>query len=91
MYLAKMRDGSYQVLEDLDPNNPPTELLQGVEEVYVISKVLVPTITLRPKSKEERGEIKDKARAKVKTELEPTQISDPATAKRKRGPNKGKA
>lgn len=47
--LAKMKDGSYQDL-DIDIKAPNPEQLRDVEEVYVISKVLVPVLTLRAKN-----------------------------------------
>lgn len=47
--LAKMKDGSYKEL-DIDIKAPNPEQLRDVEEVYVISKVLVPVLTLRAKN-----------------------------------------
>lgn len=47
--LAKMKDGSYKEL-DIDVKSPNPELLKDVEEIYIISKVLVPVLTLRAKN-----------------------------------------
>jgi hypothetical protein len=47
--LVKMKDGSYKEL-DIDVKSPNPELLKDVEEVYVISKVLIPVLTLRAKN-----------------------------------------
>lgn len=47
--IVKMKDGSYKEL-DIDIKSPNPELLKDVEEVYVISKVLVPVLTLRAKN-----------------------------------------
>jgi hypothetical protein len=47
--LAKMKDGSYKEL-NIDVKSPDPEQLKDVEEVYVISKVLIPVLTLRAKN-----------------------------------------
>ena len=47
--LAKMNDGTYKEL-DIDIKSPNPEQLKDVEEVYVISKVLIPVLTLRAKN-----------------------------------------
>ena len=47
--LAKMKDGSYKDI-DIDIKAPNPEQLRDVEEVYVISKVLIPVLTLRAKN-----------------------------------------
>ncbi len=47
--LAKMKDGTYKEL-DIDIKAPNPEQLKDVEEVYIISKVLVPVLTLRAKN-----------------------------------------
>ncbi len=47
--LAKMKDGTYKEL-DIDVKSPNPEQLKDVEEVYVISKVLIPVLTLRAKN-----------------------------------------
>ena len=57
MYIGLFRDGSMQVLEDLDPNNPDPELLRDIREVYQVSRVLEPVVVLRPKAKEERQRV----------------------------------
>lgn len=57
MYIAKKNDGSLEILEDLDEKNPAPELLRDVEEIYVITKTLVPVMTLKPKPKTEQDEI----------------------------------
>ncbi len=54
MYIAKKEDGNLEMIESLDEKNPDPELLRDVVEVYVISKVLVPVMTLKPKPKEEQ-------------------------------------
>ena len=57
MYIAKKIDGTLELMPDLDEKNPRPEQIRDVEEVYVISKVLVPVLTLKPKPKAERDEI----------------------------------
>lgn len=57
VYIAKKNDGSLEILEDLDEKNPAPELLRDVEEIYVITKTLVPVMTLKPKPKTEQDEI----------------------------------
>lgn len=50
MYLFKKTDGSIvQAPEAFDQQNPGWEILQDVEEVLVVSKILVPQIKLVPK------------------------------------------
>ena len=53
--LAKMKDGSYKDI-DIDIKAPDPEQLRDVEEVYVISKVLVPVLTLRAKNESDSVE-----------------------------------
>ncbi|MBN1932606.1 MAG: hypothetical protein JW786_13470 [Desulfobacterales bacterium] len=57
MYIAKKFDGTLEVLENLDEKQPDPEQLRNVEEIYLISKTLVPVMTLKPKPKEERDKI----------------------------------
>lgn len=57
MYIAKKFDGTLEVLENLDEKQPDPEQLRNVEEIYFISKILVPVMTLKPKPKEERDKI----------------------------------
>ncbi len=63
VYIAKKNDGSLEKLEDLDEKNPAPELLRDVEEIYVITKTLVPVMTLKPKPKEEQDKIVEAAAA----------------------------
>lgn len=53
--LAKMKDGSYKEM-DIDVKSPNPEQLKDVEEVYIISKVLVPVLTLRAKNESDNIE-----------------------------------
>jgi hypothetical protein len=53
--LAKMKDGTYKEL-DIDVKSPNPEQLKDVEEVYVISKVLIPVLTLRAKNESDSVE-----------------------------------
>lgn len=57
MHIAKFLDGNLGVMEDLDEKNPDPRQLRNVQEIYIIGKVLIPTLTLRVKPKEERGKI----------------------------------
>ncbi len=59
MYILKKYDGSLEIVQELDEKNPDQELLQDVEEVYPVPKVLVPQLRLVPKTKEERNQIKE--------------------------------
>jgi hypothetical protein len=47
------------MVDDLDEKNPDQELLQDVEEVYPITKILIPQLKLVPKTKEERKQVKE--------------------------------
>ncbi len=50
MYLFRKKDGSLvEAPEDFDPKEPDWNHMQEVEEVLVISKVLVPQLKLVPK------------------------------------------
>ncbi len=57
MYIAKKTDGSLEIIEELNEKDPDPQKLKDVEEIYVINKVLVPVLTLKPKPKEERENI----------------------------------
>jgi hypothetical protein len=57
VYIAKKNDGSLEILENLDEKNPAPEQLRDVEEIYVITKTLVPVMTLKPKPKKEQDKI----------------------------------
>ncbi len=59
MYILKKYDGTLEIVEELDEKNPDQELLKNVEEVYPVTKVLVPQLRLVPKTKEERHKIKE--------------------------------
>ncbi len=51
MYLFKKNDGSLvEAPEDFDPKEPDWNSMQEVEEVLVISKILVPQMKLVPKT-----------------------------------------
>lgn len=63
--MAKMKDGTYKEL-DIDVKAPNPEQLKDVEEVYVISKVLIPVLTLRAKNESDSTE--------AVREPEPTEI-----------------
>lgn len=54
MYIAKKNDGKLEVIRNLDEKKPDPNQLRNVEEIYVIGKVLVPVLSLKPKPKEER-------------------------------------
>jgi len=64
--LAKMKDGTYKEL-DIDIKSPNPEHLKNVEEVYVISKVLIPVLTLRAKNESDSTEtIRDPEPVEIK-------------------------
>lgn len=64
--LAKMKDGTYKEL-DIDIKSPNPEHLKDVEEVYVISKVLIPVLTLRAKNESDSTEtIRDPEPVEIK-------------------------
>lgn len=65
--LAKMKDGTYKEL-DIDVKSPNPEQLKDVEEVYVISKVLIPVLTLRAKNESDSIEtIRDPEPVEIKS------------------------
>ncbi|MFH0995901.1 MAG: hypothetical protein V1844_10455 [Pseudomonadota bacterium] len=65
--LAKMQDGTYKEL-DIDVKSPNPDQLKGVEEVYVISKVLIPVLTLRAKNESDNIEaVRDPEPAEIKS------------------------
>ena len=70
MYILKKMDGSLHMVEDLDEKNPDQNLLQDVEEVYPITKVLVPQLKLVPKTKEERKQVKEELEEHKNAEAE---------------------
>jgi len=57
MYIARKNDGSLDIIENLNEKNPDPELLRNVKEIYVITKTLIPVMTLKPKPKEEQEAI----------------------------------
>lgn len=57
MYIVKKNDGTLAYIKRLDEKKPDPNLLRNVEEIYVIGKILVPVLTLKPKPKEERDRI----------------------------------
>ena len=65
--LAKMQDGTYKDL-DIVVKSPNPDQLKGVEEVYVISKVLIPVLTLRAKNESDTIEtVRDPEPAEIKS------------------------
>jgi len=57
MHIAKKNDGKLEVLRNLDEKKPDPNQLRNVEEIYVVSKVLVPVLSLKPKPKQERDQL----------------------------------
>ena len=57
MYIAKKNDGKLEVLRKLDEKKPDPNQLRNVEEIYVVGKVLVPVLSLKPKPKHERDQL----------------------------------
>jgi hypothetical protein len=67
MYIAKKNDGKLEVirnldekkpdLRNLDEKKPDPNQLRNVEEIYVVGKVLVPVLSLKPKPKQERDKL----------------------------------
>ncbi len=67
MYLFKKNDGSIvEAPESFDQQNPGWEILQDVEEVLVVSKILVPQIKLVPKPSQPAPKKKDSKSTKSK-------------------------
>lgn len=67
MHILKKYDGSLELVEDFDEKNPDQALLQDVEEVYPVTKILVPQLKLVPKTKEERANVKEDLEAEKQT------------------------
>ena len=88
MYILKKMDGSLQMVEDLDEKNPDQDLLKDVEEVYPITKVLVPQLKLVPKTKEERKQVQEELEEQRKEE---ESIPEPTPEPENKNPGKGKA
>jgi hypothetical protein len=57
MYIAKKNDGKLEVIRNLDEKKPDPNQLRNVEEIYVVGKVLVPVLSLKPKPKPERDQL----------------------------------
>ena len=57
MYIAKKNDGKLEVIRNLDEKKPDPNQLRNVEEIYVVGKVLVPVLSLKPKPKQERDQL----------------------------------
>ena len=57
MYIAKKNDGKLEVIRNLDEKKPDPNQLRNVEEIYVVGKVLVPVLSLKPKPKQERDRL----------------------------------
>jgi hypothetical protein len=89
MYILKKLDGSLQMVEDLDEKNPDQDLLKDVEEVYPVTKVLVPQLKLVPKTKEERKQVKEELEEHKKVETESEQ--NVATDSKSNTSGKGKS
>ncbi len=77
MHILKQFDGTLTLVEDLDEKNPDPELLRDVEEVYVINKVLVPVMTLKPKTTSAKD-------TDPKKEKQKTQAGAPESSKKAR-------
>ena len=91
MYILKKLDGSLQMVEDFDEKNPDQDLLKDVEEVYPVTKVLVPQLKLVPKTKEERKQVKeDLEKEKNTQEADQEQTPEPETASAGKGKSKSK-
>jgi hypothetical protein len=67
--LIRKTDGTIQE-SDIDIDNPDLDQLKDVAEVYVVGKILVPTIVLKPKPKEERDKVIAVRRARKRAEGE---------------------
>jgi hypothetical protein len=63
--------------EGFDIANPNVDTLRDVAEVYVISKELVPTITLRPKPREDRDRLRTPVHTPAYDEAEGERINPP--------------
>ena len=70
MYIAKKNDGTLEFMKRLDEKTPDPNLLRNVEEIYVVGKILVPVLTLKPKPKEERDRIMKTMQAEPQAERE---------------------
>ena len=91
MYILKKLDGSLQMVEDFDEKNPDQDLLKDVEEVYPVTKVLVPQLKLVPKTKEERKQVKeDLEKEKNTQDADQEQTPEPETASAGKGKSKSK-
>lgn len=91
MYILKKLDGSLQMVEDFDEKNPDQDLLKDVEEVYPVTKVLVPQLKLVPKTKEERKQVKeDLEKEKNPLDADQEQTPEPENAPAGKGKAKTK-
>lgn len=91
MYILKKLDGSLQMVEDFDEKNPDQDLLKDVEEVYPVTKVLVPQLKLVPKTKEERKQVKeDLEKEKNTLDADQEQTPEPENAPAGKGKAKTK-
>ena len=57
MYIARKNDGQLEIIRNLDEKKPDPKQLSNVEEIYVVGKVLVPVLSLKPKPRQERDQI----------------------------------
>ena len=57
MYIARKNDGQLEIIRNLDEKKPDPKQLRNVEEIYVVGKVLVPVLSLKPKPKQERDRL----------------------------------
>lgn len=61
MFIFKKTDGMLEVAPaGFDPDKPDPTLLEEVEEILVVSKVLVKQLRLVPKSKEEIAQVRQR-------------------------------
>ena len=82
MYIAKKNDGKLEVIRNLDEKKPDPNQLRNVEEIYVVGKVLVPVLSLKPKPKPERDKL-IKARKVEKSMTERHTVSKVSELRRK--------
>ncbi len=82
MYIAKKTDGKLEVIRSLDEKKPDPKQLRNVEEIYVVGKILVPVLSLKPKPKQERDRL-IKARNIEKPAADPSVVNKVSELRRK--------
>ena len=82
MFIAKYTDGSMAEIQ-VDVNDPDLQLLERVVEVYEIKKIYVPKVVLRPKTTEERKQVRDS-----QTPAEGTSVPEKSAPRRRRAGKK---